>query len=94
MDFSDVATGEYRAVDAGTRLGSVRSAPSGATRIAERRSLIRCTVRVCTDDSFVGTGEEYGTDTALGLAPDRLERDRLDRRSARTKSTGDGSSIS
>lgn len=49
------------------------------------RSLVRCSVRVWTDDrQLAGTGEEYGADTALDLALDTLEENLLDRKSERS----------
>ena len=49
------------------------------------RSLVRCVVRVWTDDErLAGTGEEYGADAALDLALDTLERNLLDRKGERS----------
>ena len=49
------------------------------------RSLVRCVVRVWTDDErLAGTSEEYGADAALDLALDTLERNLLDRKGERS----------
>lgn len=48
------------------------------------RSLVRCVVRVWTDDEqLAGTGEEYGADGAFDAALETLERNLLDRKGER-----------
>ena len=49
------------------------------------RSLVRCELRVRTDDERLAeTGEEYGADGALDEALDTLERNLLDRKRERS----------